>query len=373
MKKTIALLLTLTLVFSLALPAFAFPASEGGDARDQTFGIARGYVRTKEAYRDQEGSTHTYVWTYNKQGKRTKETETAKSGDFVSRYVTKWVYDKQGNLKKQITYSTDSVTTDVFTYNSKGLLKKQARSIVYEDNSVFASTRTYSYNKAGKVLEERSWYDDCEETASYSYNKAGDPVKEVRIQAYEDNTRTVTTTTHTYDESGNEIKMRMVEKDRYGAVEKRSYVTAYDGKGRCVKTTQTCSYANNGRVETDRDVTTYAYDKNGNVTKEVFKSVSGSGYRRTVTFVNTYDKKGRLIKEVTAEQSPDYTGKTAKVYTYDKKGQLVKETTVAKSGGAAEKTTETYAYDKAGNLTGYTCSGSSGISVTAYTYQKVGK
>ena len=164
----------------------------------------------------------------------------------------------------------------------------------------------------------------------------------------------------------------MVDKDRYGSVEKRSYVSVYDEKNRCVKMTETYSFVNGDYTAANRDVTTYAYDKHGNVTKEVFKSTQDDGSRRSVVFVNTYDADGNRIKQTVTEKSADYNAKTTTAYTFDKKGRLLKEVTVSKGTDGTDRMTEAYAYDKAGNLTKYVFSGSYGKSVTTYAYQKIG-
>ena len=64
MKKTIAFLLTVILLLSLAVPAFG--AWTDPDAED--FGIAKGYVRTKEVEIDENGETSVASYIYNKQG-----------------------------------------------------------------------------------------------------------------------------------------------------------------------------------------------------------------------------------------------------------------------------------------------------------------
>ncbi len=372
MKKTIAVLLAVLLAFSLALPAFAFPESVEGDARDNTYGIAKGYVRTKEAYQGPDGSSHVYNWSYNKQGKMTKEVESYKSEGVSESTSIKWTYDKKGNLIKDVYHMSDSVITDTFTNNSKGQVTKEERKIVYEDNSVYTSARFYTYNKAGKVVKELAYYDDCEEIKTYTYDKKGNVTKEVWTQSYEDNTRSKTTITRTYDKKGNELTLTMVDKDRYGSVEKRSNVSVYNKKNLCVKYTENWSYANDGETMSSTGVTTFAYDKKGNVTKEVFKSNDSDGYRRSVTTVNTYDAKGRVLKTVINEKSTEYSDKVTVTYTYNKKGLLVKEVTVSADGGSTDKTTETYAYDKAGNLTTYVYASSMGKSTTTYAYQKIG-
>lgn len=376
MKKLIAVLLTLTMLLACALPAFAFPLTEEG--ADREFGIAKGYVCTKETLKSSNGYTNVKVWTYNKQGKLVSRTENDKDSDGnSSSFSTKCTYDKKGNLTKQVEYYDSFVTTTTYAYNNKGKVTKEVSKMVSEDNSVWTMTRTYTYNKAGEVAKELAYYDDCEDIKTYTYDKKGNVTKEVQTQSYDDNTTTRTTTTCVYDANGNETKMTYVIKDRYGSVEKQVQTYTYNEKNLCVKKTETWSLTNeDGETSSSRDVTTYVYDKNGNETKEKFKSTDGDGNTRTVSFLYTYDADGNCTKWVTTEKSSYYSGKTTKNYAY-KAGLLVKETTVTKDDDGVSKSTETYAYDKAGNLTKYVNAYSyaysgSGKDVTTYAYQKIG-
>lgn len=377
MKKTFALLLALVLALSLALPAFAFPSSDEGDGRDETFGIAKGYVRTKESRKEGENA-YLCVRTYNKQGKLTKETVTNKGVDYTYTSTTTNTYDKKGNLTKEVIAESDYTNVTTRTYNSKGKVTKEVRKITYEDNSTFLSTRTYTYDKAGNLTKELAYYDDCEDLTTYTYNKAGDVTKQVQTQKYEDNTQDQTTQTWTYDKKGNETKWTMTEKDRYGGSEKRTRVSAYNQKNLCTKMTETWSFINNdGSTGKTTDVTTYTYDKKGHVTKETFKQTFGDGSVRLLVFVNTFDEKGNKIKVALTEKSDGYNIKSTTTYTYKNK-RLVKEVTVSKDEDGTSKTTETYTYDKAGNLTKYDCvyrysDGSGGKETTTYAYQKIGK
>ena len=90
MKKLLSLLLAVLLVFTAALPAFAAPNGE-----DDEFGVAKGYVRTKEAWKSSSGETTTITRTLNKQGKTIKEVETFKSESSSSRRVITFAFDKK--------------------------------------------------------------------------------------------------------------------------------------------------------------------------------------------------------------------------------------------------------------------------------------
>ena len=197
-------------------------------------------------------------------------------------------------------------------------------------------------------------------------------MKEVRIQSYEDNTLAQTTTNYSYDKNGNETKMVIVENDRFGGVDKRSYVSAYNDKNLCVKVIQKYLYTIDDRTERSSDVITYTYDKNGNVIKDVCKTTYEDGSKRILVLFSAFDDNNRLIKHETTEKSSDYPHKTTKVFTYDKKGKLVKEATVTKDDNGVKKSTETYTYDKDDNLTEYVCSGSSGKSVKIFFCQRMG-
>ncbi len=378
MKKTIAILLALLLLFATALPAFAFPSTEDGESRDETFGIAKGYVRTKESYKGAEGDSDVFTRSYDKKGNLIKEVELWKSSDgYSTRTTTKNAYDKKGNLVKQVIYYNDHVFTSTFTYNKAGKVTMEDHKSVYEDNSVFRTTTAYTYNKAGHLVKEVSYYDDCESVTVYTYNKAGLLAKEAVTRSYEDNTKTTVKTTHAYDENGNETKITFAEKDRYGSAEKRIYLYTYNEKNRCTKMKETWSFRDKkGNTETTRDVTTYAYDKKGNVTKEVYKSVSDNGSKRVVTFLYTYDKKGNRTEWVTTEKGSFGNSSETVTYTY-KGGRLVKETAVSEGYDGAAETTETYTYDKAGNLIKYVYTyqypgGEKSRNVTTYSYKKIG-
>ncbi len=375
MKKAIAILLALVLMFGAALPAFAFPMTEEGE--DETFGIAKGYVRTKEVQKNSDGSSNSVVTSYNKQGKPVKQVETWKEKDYTSTTTTVSSYDKKGNLTEEIIYYNDYISTSTYVYNKAGQETKYVHRVDFEDNTSMTTTTLTTYNKSGKEAKKVSYHDDSVETTVYTYNKAGKLTKEVTNEVYEDNTKDTMSTSYTFDKKGNEIKMVMTYKDRYGTNEKRSFVSEYNKKNLCIKKTEQYSFTDSdGIVDKTVNVTTYTYDKKGNVTNETFKSTYSDGSKRTVTFVSTYNESGKLVKQVTTEKSAEYSSKTTTSYAY-KSSRLVKEVTVIKDSDGTTKTVETYAYDKAGNLTKHVNSGSYADGTTSkytttYAYQKIG-
>lgn len=343
MKKTITFLFLLFLMMSAALSTFAYPQIENRTGDDESFGIADGYVRVREVYKDDEDNT----------------------------LIVTRSYDKKGSLLKEVVREDNQITIRAYAYNKVGQETKRVYKTIFEDKTTYKITTRTSYNKAGKVAKEISNYDDCEDVIVYYYNKASQPTKEVRVKAYKDGTQDKTTTTYTYDKNGNEIKVVEIEKDRYGDIEKRIYTWKYNEKNLCVKDTQKYFYVADGCIEESVDTSSYTYDKNGNIIKEVFITTYEDGSKRRVVFSRDFDDTGRIIKMAIIEKSLDCNSKTSKAFAYDKKGRLLMETTIKKIASGKEKTIETYTYDKVGNLTKYVMSGGKGKSVTTYDYNKI--
>ena len=371
LKSTVALLLALVLVFSLALPAFAFSYGDEGDGF-ASFGIANGYVRTKANQKDSEGGTHVAVWTYNEQGKLLKKTDTSKGPEGTYRMTLKNTYDKKGNLTKEVFNDNGTVLASTHTYDKKGNVIKSVQKTTNPDGTVFSSTTVYTYDKQNRLTKQVDDFGFSVRTRTYAFDKAGKLTKETDVTVDEDNTRTSETTTHTYDEAGHEITLAVVSKSSLTGSGKRTLTSVYNSKGQLVKHTE----VDTRYGQTDREVTTYTYDKKGNKTKEVIQSTYGDGTKESRTITSTYDDKGRLTKEVYADKTQWGAAKNTYVYAYDSKGRTTKMTHTYQSGDDESKSTETYTYNKAGNLIKTVESISdgdyTGKVVTTYTYQKIG-
>ncbi len=371
MKKLIAILLSLLLMCSVALPAFAIIYGDEDDPYTD-YGIAKGYVRTKEVSKS-EGSTHTIARTFNKQGKVTKETDTWKSEGYTDKTIRKYTYDKKGRLTKEVDYLSDSISTTTYAYNKAGNVTQETRVFTYEDGSSSTTKSTYAYDQKGNKIKEVTYLNDHIVTTTSIYDKKGRLTKETVVYAYENTESFTTVTTYTYDKAGNEIK-RVTKSDNVDGVTKSTVTCVYDEKGRLIKYTEAYSYSQ----ETSKEVITYTYDKNGNKIKEVDKQSFGDGGKATRTVTSTYDEKGNLIKEVYTDKTLWGSSKNTISYVYDGNGRLKKETRVYKDGNGTEKTVQSLTYDKAGNLIKVVFTvqpaGDAPASkeVTTYTYQKIG-
>ena len=372
MKKVIALLLTLVLLFAAALPASAIIYGDEGD-EFETFGIAEGYVRTKEVIKSEE-STRTITRAFNKQGKLVSETDVYVGEGYTEKTAQKLTYDKKGNLTKEIYYFDDNVSTTIYTYNQAGNPIKEVCTISYEDNTSTTTSKVYTYDKNGNKIKEVSYGYDCVATTTYTYDGKGQLTKESEISVYEDNSKYTNVTTYAYDKNGNEIKRAQKTTSPGDGSSSHTVTSVYNDKGQLVKCTDVSTYGSS----TTREVIVYTYDKNGNKIKEVDKQSFPDNTKATMTTTSTYDADGHVIKEVCVLKSAWSTSKTIITCVYDSAGRLKKETNVYKDSDGAEKTVKMLAYDKAGNLKKVTISYSptgDGIvskTVTTYAYQKIG-
>ena len=371
LKSTVALLLALVLLVCAALPAFAFSYGDEGD-EFASFGIAKGYVRTKADRKDSEGGTHVAAWTYNEQGKLLKKTDTKKGPEGTYKTTVKNTYDKKGNLTKEVLNDNGTIFATTHTHDKKGNAIKSVQKTIHPDGTAYTSTTVCTYDQKNRLTKQVDDFGDSVRTRTYAFNKVGKPTKETDVTVSEDNTRTSETTTHTYDKDGHEIKLAIVSKSSLTGSAKRTLTGVYNSKGQLVKQTE----VNTRDGQTDREVTTYTYDKKGNKTKEAIQSTYGDGSKASRTITSTYDDKGRLTKEVYADKTQWGSGKSTYIYGYDSKGRLTKETNTYKSSDGTSKSVTTYAYSKAGNLTKTVESISdgdyTGKVVTTYTYRKIG-
>ena len=350
-KALLSLLLSAVLtlfVFSAALPAFAAPNVR----EEESFGLAKGYVRLNETYKSSDGTLTTVVRSVNKQGKITKETETNKSSEgAVDKHIKSYVYDKKGFLIKETDKDfyddgNSDVSVALYTNNKKG---KPTR-IEYrmgESSHVIEIT----YDKKGNMTKEVNYFNNGIDTTTYTYNKKGNVTKEQSKTEYEDNTWNKFTLTYTYDKQGNTTKESYVQSASDGSAETQTTTRVYNAKGQLIKCTESFLFNNHvGYESTSQCVTTYAYGKNGKVSKEVERRVYDNGPEEKTTTAYTYDSKGRVTKTAVSYLVGGGASKSTTTYSYDKKGNLIKEANVYKDMDGIGKTTDTFSYDKAGNL-----------------------
>ena len=347
MKKTIALILAvLMLVPCFLTAAFAWaPTTEEDD-----FGIAPGYVRTKEVRKNADGSSWAMASAYNKAGQLTKTVKVEKSSYGTTKTTTAYAYDKNGNItKKVVKFAGEDSSykeTYAYSYNKSGDVKKAVYRYEGSGNYWEKMTTAYTYDWSGnltKVTVKRSGLGgEWSQTQTFTYDRFGRKIRENTHNGFSRIEETVRE--FAYDSDDNLIRINYAEYSADGTYEYHSTQTnTYDKNGNITKSTFRDTDSSNELV------TRYTYDKNGRLKKTV-ETLSAQGYgdSYTETTTYTYDANGNLIKEVTARENAFMIRKTATAYSYDVRGNLIKKV-VAKTdtdSHKVEKDVYAYAYQK---------------------------
>jgi len=197
------------------------------------------------------------------------------------------------------------VDSIVFSYNSSGQLS-EARF----NNSEPISSKTYLYNAAGKLTEEKHYkYTDLRNTYKYEYDKSGRLTKE---KCYDSNNKLMFTNTLKYDSKGNMIR-------------KKSDIStgiridnSYDSQNRNYKSIVSGNSRNQKEIE-------YLYDDKSRIQQEtIFQSLKNSkkGKRYQQSKIRyVYDDTGRLTEKhnyLTEDVIEKFK------YTYGDNGKLAK-------------------------------------------------
>jgi len=264
--------------------------------------------------------------------------------------VTKYIYDKNGNVK---TITTPEQVKTTFGYDN---LNRQT-SVSYDDSFVDATGKTTTgtikatkvYNYEGKPLKE---IDANGNVTEYSYNKRGMLERITRKNVTIDGVKIDLVKASIYDLGGRVIAKVMPKyydsTKAYTALNRTEF--SYDLMDRVIAEKQ---------VYMDTKTSTwlnyisqaYKYDEKGNVVKELdalgYEAGSGStleakietGYGKEYTYTPN-NKVETVAHPVTIEDGLSYTTK----YTYDTVGNLSSEMD-------ARGVIKNYYYNNSGNLT----------------------
>lgn len=309
---------------------------------------------------------------------------------------TEYVYNDQGRIVDEITYSQDVETGRItYRYNERGKLIEKN---IFSGNELTHSN-TYSYNDQDLIVEYQYIVDgELYQRDQYTYYGSG-VLKQVQsqdnfgldVKRYDENgnivewidslnderrhtyrydekgnllehlvyawDRVITTETFVYDEAGRRIE-EMVDSEIEMSYHFRSY---YDENGRVIKTEDL--------GEGDSVIVTglYTYNEAGQLTGWREETASGQAYSYCD---KTYDENGNLLEE-SGRNYVDWAGEDEyyrHTYVYDNNGNVVEEM-YERNGNISEHTVstyddqgrliekrelnigrDTYAYDEAGNL-----------------------
>ncbi|MFR0822939.1 MAG: RHS repeat-associated core domain-containing protein, partial [Clostridia bacterium] len=260
----------------------------------------------------EENKRSSIAYTYNKVGKIVEKIENGKQ--------VLYEYDKNGNMTKQI--EADGKNT-IYTYDSldrvikKQEIKAEEEMItqnVYDNvgniiESIDANGNSthYAYNTLKHVIKETN-------SLGHNINYTVDWIGQVTSKRLQDGKSVID---YQYDKWGNKIaeKQRYDVSDFLDTIEK---TYAYDKAGNLIK-----------EVDGEGNQTTYAYDKLNRLTKVV------DAQNHVVEKI--YDVEDNLIEERNEQ--------IIHKYSYDDMHNLLKETVVENKENAEEKVVKEYHYD----------------------------
>ena len=324
------------------------PFEDNTDTKSLTYYDKNGNVVMTKQQNNKPGEAESYTITENEYDCRNRLI-TVKVNDGTRNIYTQYAYDSVGNITKCVTGQTEKLT-DLNTALPEG-----ASVVSYEydrfgnvtkTTDALGKSETSTYNLAG-LPETKT--DRNGNTAYYTYNAYGS-VKELQTTKGDDvlnqytannllkvcidwNEMDKTHAFYSYDAMGN-----MIKESVSSATEVKTYTYDADGNRKTYTLTQ------NGAVTQNA---TYTYDNINRLTNVSYNNGISASY--------TYDANDRLIKEIT----PDNTAE----YSYNKAGLL---TALGNSSGADYS----YSYRLDGNRTEKTDSLNGD---TAYTYDGLGQ
>jgi YD repeat-containing protein len=299
--------------------------------------------------------------------------------------LSKFNYDRNGNLKRQIDYAVlnsdnvgninndDGTRVSDFIYDQYGRLLQQivrrgSNHTTTSENLVAGaddSVTAFSYDGLGRLLTQVS----AQGTTTYTYtaNVSSNTINYTGGKIATSNSASGLFTLQSYDSAGRIISLKQSASESMTSNVRETAYT-YDSAGRLVTTTLPTGakvfnfYDLAGRlsgvVDAAGSLTEYVYNANNLLTKEV----------RYATAVNPYDGSNNLKARVEDVRPADNSKDRVISKAYDAANRLV-SITVADKNETAYQYTTTYAYNGLDQLTKVT----NGDRITRYFYDGEGR
>ncbi|AEV68149.1 Kelch repeat-containing protein [Acetivibrio clariflavus] len=303
-----------------------------------------------------DGRENITVYTYDEQDNLTGVSSYAKVKEGVYKLTdtTRYIYDKNGNMKSQ---EINGIVTNTLHYNARNLVKEKE----YPGNS--NNIVSYTYYADGNVKEV---IDRKNIKIQYKYNPQGLVVEEKAVQIGSNGKeQSYTKKNYEYDPAGNQLKSILTSSTSTEVVER-----TYDELGR-VKTKAVSNVE--GKILYIYDIVTSdgltaetSIDQKNNITTKVYDKAG------RLAFVKNGDINAENIAEYNyykngAAKSVIYAGGAREDYIYYPDGRL--ESLVNKDNSGTEIESYVYTYDENGNM----LSKEDKKGITTYTYDNLNR
>lgn len=252
---------------------------------------------------------------------RLENGEMEKSG--ASKYVRE--YNPDGSIKSEVYYSFNMekeewVKEHEETCNENG---DTLTYVEYNDEGEVSEKRVYTYDDNGnKLTNER--YDENDEKISKTTYEYDENDNMIAAKYFDKDGEPTGKSTYEYDENGNEIAYKSFDKD--GKLQYKT-VTEYDENDNILSEKEynsegqltskyVCEYDEDGNMLTrayynsDGELSykyTYEYDEHGYAISVKYYTKYDDSTEK-VTFKNTYDDNGNLIKRETIDKNDEVSG-----------------------------------------------------------------
>ena len=303
-----------------------------------------------------DGRDNVTVYTYDEQDNLTGVSSYAKVKEGVYKLTdtTRYIYDKNGNMKSQ---EINSIVTNTFNYNVRNLVMEK------EYPGTSNNIVSYYYYADGNVKEV---IDRKNIKTQYKYNPQGLVVEEKAVQIGSNGTeQRFTKKNYEYDSAGNQLKSILTSSTSTEVVER-----TYDELGR-VKTKGVSNVE--GKILYIYDIVTSdgltaetSIDQKNNITTKVYDKAG------RLAFVKNGDINAENIAEYDyykngAAKSVIYAGGAREDYIYYPDGRLESLVNTDNKGVAFES--YVYTYDANGNM----LSKEDKKGITTYTYDNLNR
>ena len=226
-------------------------------------------------------------------------------------FTSSYTYDKKGRTKKDVSvfYNYDEngnvdKTKTVYTYTYNK--KGQNTGFMVVSNGEKQSKLTYSYKK-GKLSKMTFYYWNGKKWDMEDYTVYKHTSKKTVRKSYNKDKKLTSTATDTLNKQG------LITKTVYKSTSGYAYTTTYkyNKKGFTTKRSEVSTYPGGGKETYNY---AYAYDKYGRTTKEVFSGSGGVKTTTTNTYKGAFKKNKSCPLQCIQKQNGTKTGRT--VYTY---------------------------------------------------------